>query len=136
MERVLVGYYIGSNVQLEIAQRRLSNFDSKSRKIRCYILRETMMRLFLFLLENANGKIVTNEQIMYNVWDLHGLKSPSQRLWQVMQALKLRLATLGVEHDFIMRVETFEVKGHCLKREMIKPFYFYIEKKASDGYLP
>ncbi|WP_227317616.1 winged helix-turn-helix domain-containing protein [Cedecea davisae] len=128
MERILIGYYIANNVQLEIAGRKLSSFDSKSRQLNCFVLRETMLRLFLFLLENANGKIVSNEKILYEVWDLHGLKSSSQRLWQVMQALKYRLATLGVQHDFIMRIETSEVKGYSLKNEMIRPFYFYAEK--------
>ncbi len=128
-KRILIGYYIGNSVQLDIAHKKLSSLDSKSRQLRSYVLRDTMMRLFLYLLENANGKIVTNEQILYNVWDLHGLRSSSQRLWQVMQALKFRLAALGVEHDFIMRIETFEVKGHLLKQDMIRPFYFYEEKE-------
>ena len=45
-----------------------------------FILRDTMMRLFLYLLQNACDRIVTNEEILYHVWDLHGLKSSSQRL--------------------------------------------------------
>ncbi|NUU68982.1 hypothetical protein HQN64_23180 [Enterobacteriaceae bacterium BIT-l23] len=125
MGRELIGYYIGNNVQLEIAHRKISNFDSKSRPGNSFILRETMMRLFLYLLEYGNEKIATNEQILYHVWDLHGLKSSNQRLWQVIQALKLRLVALGVQHDFIMRIETFGVKGYTLKSELIRPFYFY-----------
>lgn len=129
MERILIGYYIGNNVQLDIRHKKLSSIDTK----RTWVLRDTMLRLFLYLLENANGKIVTTDQILYDVWDLYDLKSSSQRLWQVMQALKFRLATLGVPHDFVMRIETFEVKGYSLNAELIRPFYFYKEAVANQG---
>ncbi|WP_034947287.1 hypothetical protein [Erwinia oleae] len=130
MEKVLIGYYIGNNVQLDISCKKLISFDAKKRAVRYYVLRETMLRLFLYLLQNANGKIITSEELLYNVWDLHGLKSSSQRLWQVMQALKFRLASLGVDHDFIMRIETFEMKGHILKPDMIRPYYFTVNKNS------
>ncbi|QIU88429.1 winged helix-turn-helix domain-containing protein [Yokenella regensburgei] len=125
MEKVLVGYYIDSHVHFELQHKKIIRFDSKGKQLRCFVLRETMMRLFIYLLENASDNIVTNEQILYNVWDIYGLKSSSQRLWQVMQALKYRLAVLNVPHDFIMRVDTFEVKGYCLKKDMIRPLYFF-----------
>ncbi|MBK4716274.1 MULTISPECIES: winged helix-turn-helix domain-containing protein [Tenebrionibacter/Tenebrionicola group] len=131
MEKILAGYYIGDNVQLDLAHRKLSSLDSKSRQLNSFVFRETMLRLFLYLLNHANGKIVSNEQLLYHVWDLHGLKSSSQRLWQVMQALKLRLAILGVEHDFIMRIETIQVKGYSLKPGMARPFYFYNEENVN-----
>lgn len=124
MKRILIGYYIGNSVQLDIQHKKLSSFDNK----KAYVLRPTMMRLFLYLLENAAGKIVTTDNILHDVWDLHSLKSSSQRLWQVMQALKFRLAALGVPHDFIMRVETTEVKGFTLNAELIRPFYFYLDE--------
>lgn len=127
MERTLIGYYIGNNVQFEVMHKNIISFDAKKRVLKTYIFRDTMMRLFLYLLENANGKIVTNDEILYNVWDLHGLKSSSQRLWQVMQALKFRLVALGVPHDFIMRIETIELKGYKLKNDIIRPYYFYDE---------
>ncbi|HEY1843229.1 MAG TPA: hypothetical protein VGH05_00020 [Buttiauxella sp.] len=125
MERILIGYYLGSSVRFEIIHRKVSSFDSKGRPCYSYVLRDTMMRLFLYLLEYANGKIVTNEQILFNVWDSHGLKSSNQRMWQVMQALNFRLAKLGVPHDFIMRIETMDKKGYTLKQDIIRPFYFY-----------
>lgn len=125
MERILAGYYIGDNVKLEVASRKISGFDSRNKQFNSFILRDTMLRLFMYMLENGNGRIITNEQLLINVWDLHGLKSSGPRLWQVMQGLKFRLAALGVPHDFIMKIETFEVKGYSLKSELIRPFYFY-----------
>lgn len=130
MKKVLAGYYIGSNVQLEIAHKKLSSLDSKSRQLSSFIFRDTMLRLFLYLLKNADGQIVSNEQILYHVWDLHGLKSSNQRLWQVMQALKFRLSAFGIEHDFIMRIEASQVKGYSLKPGIVRPFYFYNEDKT------
>lgn len=126
MKRILIGYYIGNNVQLDIQHKKLSSFDTKQG----YALRPTMLRLFLYLLENASGKIVATERILHDVWDLHGLRSSNQRLWQVMQALKFRLAALGVQHDFIMRVETIEVKGFSVNADLIRPFYFYLDEET------
>lgn len=64
-------------------------------------LRNTMMRLFVFLIENADGNYISNKDILYHVWDRHGLKSSNQRLWQVMQFLTNRLCMAGIPTDFI-----------------------------------
>ncbi|MDU4290510.1 hypothetical protein [Mixta calida] len=128
MERELVGYYIGENIQLDIAYRKVAKYDPFGRPQNFFILRDTMMRLFLYLLQNACDRIVTNEEILYHVWDLHGLKSSSQRLCQVMQTLRFRLAMLGVPHDFIMRIKTSEVKGYSIKKNMVRPLFLLTEE--------
>lgn len=129
MERVLAGYYIGRDIRFELEHRKLSSITFKGQE---YILRDTMMRLFVYLLKNANGKIVCNEDILFHVWDQHSLKSSSQRLWQVMQQLKIKLIALGAPHDFIMRVEGFNGKGYTLKSEIIRPYYFICEKTNKE----
>ena len=127
MEKELVGYYIGEKFQFDIQYKKVTSYDCKGNPQNFFIMRDTMMRLFLYLLKNACDRIVTNEEILYNVWDLHGLKSSSQRLWQVMQTLRFKLAMLGIPHDFIMRVETLEIKGYAIKRESIRPLYLMSE---------
>lgn len=127
MEKELVGYYIGDNFQFDIMHKKFTSYDSKGRPQNFFVMRETMMRLFLYLLQNACDRIVTNEEILYNVWDLHGLRSSSQRLWQVMQSLRFKLAMLGVSHDFIMRIETIEVKGFSIKKGSVRPLFLLRE---------
>ncbi|GAA3885820.1 winged helix-turn-helix domain-containing protein [Gibbsiella dentisursi] len=129
MERVLAGYYIGHDIRFELEHRKLSSIKFKGQE---YILRDTMMRLFVYLLKNANGGIVCNEDILFHVWDQHGLKSSSQRLWQVMQQLKIKMIALGAPHDFIMRVEGFNGKGYTLKSDLIRPYYFICEKTNKE----
>jgi len=107
--------------------KKFTSYDSKGRPQNFFVMRETMMRLFLYLLQNACDRIVTNEEILYNVWDLHGLRSSSQRLWQVMQSLRFKLAMLGVSHDFIMRIETIEVKGFSIKKGSVRPLFLFRE---------
>ncbi|KAB8310372.1 hypothetical protein EH228_10800 [Erwinia endophytica] len=127
MDKVIAGYYIGQHVQFDVTHRRLSCLDPKNRSlIKEYRMRDTMMRLFLFLLQNANGKVVLKKDILYHVWDSHGLKSSHQRLWQVMQSLQFRLLSLHVPGDFILTKQTIEGKGILLNGEIIKPYYFHI----------
>ncbi|HGM5491310.1 TPA: transcriptional regulator [Serratia fonticola] len=122
MEKVIFGYCIGPDVQLDLANRRLVNWsgDKNGGKLNKIILRDTMLRLFTFLLENANGSVIPNEKILINVWDKYRLRSSNQRLWQVMKELKFRLDSIGVPDDFIMRIES---KGYYLKESMITTLY-------------
>lgn len=124
MEKVIAGYYIGKYVQLDLNYRRISNFDKKNcSAVKAYRLRDTMLRLLLFLLQNANDEVVLLKDVLYHVWDKEGLQSSSQRLWQVMQLLQFRLLALHVPHDFITFCQTAEGKGIRLKGNMIKPYY-------------
>ncbi|MCT4703346.1 hypothetical protein MUA02_15945 [Enterobacteriaceae bacterium H20N1] len=124
MGKELAGYYIGENIHFELARKKLTKLDDSGRPLNSFTFRDTMLRLFLYLLENANGNIVTNEQILFDVWDSYGLRSSSQRLWQVMQSLKFRLVMLGGPHDLILRIETFDSKGYTLKKGIVRPLYF------------
>lgn len=128
MKKELVGYYIGENFQFDIMHKKVTSYDCKGTPQKFFVMRETMMRLFVYLLQNACDRIVTTEEILYNVWDLHGLKSSSQRLWQVMQSLRFKLAMLGVSHDFIMRIETIETKGFSIKKDSVRPLFLIMEE--------
>lgn len=84
------------------------------------MLRETMFRLFLYLLENADDGIMDNTEILVNVWDKYGLSSSNQRLWQVMSGLKNKLCAVGVPEGFIMRVES---RGYYVRKDLITVLY-------------
>lgn len=125
IKAVLAGYYIGNNVQVEINTGKIIAVDTRLSKRQGYLLRDTMLRLLLFLLDSTlkEGE-VTDTEIMLNVWDKYGLQSSVSRLWQVIQALKYRLIVLGIPEDFIKRVKG----GYLIKAEMVKPYYFITEQ--------
>lgn len=125
MAKIIAGYYIGQHVQFDVRHRRISNFNKKNHSaVKEYQLRDTMLRLLLFLLQNANDNVVLLKDILYHVWDSQGLQSSNQRLWQVMQLLQFRLLSLQVPPDFITFCQTPKGKGICLNGAMIKPYYF------------
>ena len=122
MDKTIFGYYIEPDVYFNIDKRMLVNVDKNIRFHRYspVILRETMFHLLVYLLENAKGNIISNSDILLNVWDNHGLSSSNQRLWQVMNALKMKLNSVGVTEDFIMRVES---KGYYVRENLVSILY-------------
>lgn len=120
------GYMIESDIQVNISQNRIINItqltNEKSRSV--IRLRKTMMRLFIYLLENANGNVIGNEEILTHVWDNHGLSSSSQRLWQVMRCLKNKLIIMGIPEDFIIKAEKDHIKGFCINKDRVMPIYY------------
>ncbi|QNK33226.1 winged helix-turn-helix domain-containing protein [Serratia sp. JUb9] len=119
----IFGYFIHPNVQVDVIHSRIININSVVAEGGKGIitLRTTMMRLLSYLLEHANGEIILNDEILLNVWDKHELSSSTQRLWQVMQALKQRLNVVGIPDDFIIRVET---KGFFIREGVVTPLYY------------
>lgn len=131
MEKYTFGYYIGSDVHFDIQKKLLVNVNQRAQKKVQVVLRDTMFRLFIYLLEHADGTIVDNSDTLLNVWDKYGLSSSNQRLWQVMQALKFKLNLVGIPSDFIMRVES---KGYYVRENMIT--VLYSDKKTSSDLSP
>lgn len=129
MEKIIFGYYIGADVHFDLNKKTLVNVNIhlRTRQRMQVMLRDTMFRLFVFLIEHANGSIIDNSDILLNVWDKHGLSSSNQRLWQVMHALKFKLSLVGIPDDFIMRVES---KGYYVKEHMLT--VLYSEKMSSQ----
>lgn len=122
MDKDLFGYRINQDVYVDIENKTLVNVSKvTSAHVRHSItLRDTMFRLFVFLLGNADGGIIENEEILTYVWDMYGLSSSNQRLWQVMHALKDKLRRAGLPEDFIMRIES---KGYYVREDMITALY-------------
>ena len=117
MKENIFGYLIGGCVHFDLEKKALTNVNTSLRNTRReqVVLRDTMFHLLVFLIQN-NGRIIKNEDILFSVWDSHGLSSSSQRLWQVMQALKIKLKIVGVPNDFIMRVDS---KGYYIRESFV-----------------
>lgn len=118
-----IGYLLGddSNGVLVLRENRVLiplNYHKGNQKH--IYLRQTMFRLLEFLLERGNAGLLRDEIIMRTVWEGYGLKSSGPRLWQVMSELRKRLYGLGVEEDFIMRVEG---RGYVINTAGYDPIY-------------
>lgn len=126
----ILGYLIDSDIQVNISYNSLINIKLLvlEKKLNRLILRKTMMRLFIYLLENANSTVIESEEILINVWDKNGLSSSSQRLWQVMGDLKKKLVTIGISEDFITRVEKGNMMGFSINPHRVTPIYYFDTK--------
>lgn len=84
------------------------------------VFRRTMASLFEYLLNNSQGRVVCDNEIMTNVWELNSLKSSNQRLWQVMGNLKRTLKRFGLEEDLIIRANS---SGYIVKYNTVCELY-------------
>lgn len=122
MNKTLFGYHIGAEIQLDLFSKQLINYGDnlKGDKLSKLKLRDTKLRLLEYLLSQSGNRVIMNKKIMFNVWDKYGLRSSSARLWQVMQDLKLTLSMIGIEDDFITKVEN---KGYKVKADLVTVLY-------------
>jgi len=112
-----IGYLIEGNVVYLHKTKRLICLNGYGEDI---ILRKTMSHVLEYLFENATIDVVTNSELMENVWDKHGLSSSTQRVWQVMSNLKSKLFFLGLSDDVILRVSK---KGYLLKGDSVERLF-------------
>ncbi|CAI2136001.1 Uncharacterised protein [Serratia quinivorans] len=80
-----------------------------------------MVRLLFFLLSRRDEEEIKIDELLFHVWDKYDLQSSSQRVWQVMQALKFRLKIMGVPDDFITRTDN---KSYKIRGDLVTPIYF------------
>lgn len=119
------GYYVRSReliqcnieIQIDIVNGVITNKVSN----KFTHIRETMMRLLVFLIENADEPLISNKNIMVNVWDIYDLRSSNSRLWQVMKLLQQKLNSINIPSEFIKHVEN---KGYVLSNvDVTRLFY-------------
>lgn len=118
------GYKIGEEILFQISDRILFNtkrVSGTSNKRHSLKLRSTMAMLLRYLLENANGKIVSDDELLFHVWDQNGLKGSNHRLWEVMNDLKRRIKELGIEEDIILRINS---NSYFIKDGYVSPLYY------------
>lgn len=116
----LYGYLIDSSVLYLPFQQQLIS----SRGEACQ-LRNTMSELLYFLMQHAEKRVVTDDEIIFNVWEKNDLSGTCSRLWQVMQDLKGKLYKVGIDNDLFIRVRG---KGYCVIQEKITPLYTRVNR--------
>ena len=112
-----IGYLIEGNVVYLHKTKRLICLNGYGEDL---ILRKTMSHVLEYLFENATIDVVTDSELMENVWDKHGLSSSTQRVWQVMSNLKSKFFFLGLSDDVILRVSK---KGYLLKGDSVERLF-------------
>ncbi|MCP1107554.1 helix-turn-helix domain-containing protein [Serratia nevei] len=126
MERNLFGFIIDNDIQLDIANKRLVKINSLSPEkwvhFSAVTLNDAMVRLLVFLLQqHGKGKKLTKTEILKKVWDDNSYSSSSQKLWQTVKELRLRLDALGLPHDFIVNVKG---AGYTLNNPVVTPLFY------------
>lgn len=126
MERHLFGFIIDNDIQLDIANKRLVRIKSLAPEkwvhFSAVTLNDAMMRLLVFLLQHhGNGQKLTKTEILRRVWDENSYSSSSQKLWQTIKELRLRLDVIGLPHDFIINVKG---AGYALNNPVVTPLFY------------
>lgn len=126
MERNLFGFIIDNDIQLDIANKRLVKINSLSPEkwvhFSAVTLNDAMVRLLVFLLQqHGKGQRLTKTEILKKVWDDNSYSSSSQKLWQTVKELRLRLDALGLPHDFIVNVKG---AGYTLNNAIVTPLFY------------
>ncbi|MBH3000083.1 winged helix-turn-helix domain-containing protein [Serratia marcescens] len=126
MERNLFGFIIDNDIQLDIANKRLVRINSLSPDklvlFSAVTLNDAMMRLLVFfLLQHGNGEELSKNEILKKVWDENHYSSSSQKLWQTVKELRLRLSAIGLPHDFIVNVRG---SGYTLNNPVVTPLFY------------
>ncbi|MEZ6877563.1 transcriptional regulator [Enterobacter sp. KBR-315C3_2022] len=117
------GYILGDdkNGVIVLRENRVLISLKIQKNIQSHVyLRQTMFRLLEFLLEKGKSGLLLDEIIMKAVWEGYGLRSSAPRLWQVMHELRKKLDELGVEDNFILRVEG---RGYIVNAASYEPVY-------------
>ena len=98
----LLGYRIDNRLYYSVENKTLISLDGGEKNIP---LRTTKARLLEYLLLKSGSKIITDQELLINIWNKYGLSSSSQRLWLVMRELKVILGGFNVSDDLFIRVE-------------------------------
>ncbi|POT57185.1 transcriptional regulator [Citrobacter amalonaticus] len=67
------------------------------------ILTITMNRLLVYLLERQ-GQVVKRDELLNNVWDLHGLRSSSHTLNKYISEIRKHFMRAGIHHECITTI--------------------------------
>ena len=97
----LLGYKLADNIFYCLHHREIIALRGTRTQVQ---LRSTMACLLEYLLAHGRERLVSDEELMINVWEKNNLRPSAQRLWQVIQTLKSRLNQAGVESTLIVRV--------------------------------
>ncbi|WP_133630956.1 MULTISPECIES: winged helix-turn-helix domain-containing protein [Gammaproteobacteria] len=121
----LYGFMIGDEIHFDISNRRLyrltGSHTDKSVAFASIYFNETMLRLFLYLLEHGRKKVVAKEELFEKIWEENNLSPSTQRLWQVLHNLNGKLNLLGLPEDFIRNIRGH---GYIINYQDVTPVYY------------
>lgn len=125
---LLFGYVVNNEFQVDIKSGSVIKLynsielgnHSDDRFTNYLKLRETMMRLFTYLLAHAKFGYISNQELLVQVWENYNLSSSTTRLTQVITELKTRLEKIGIDESFI---QASRGKGYTLRGATIIPLY-------------
>ena len=120
-----LGYRIDNKIFYSLEHKYILPIDGITPQIS---LRKTKSELLEYLLKNGRKRVVTDNELMTHVWDNNGLRSSSQRLWQVVKSVKLMLTELGVSTDIIIRVGA---NGYIINDAMVAEIFESEDKESS-----
>lgn len=129
------GYVIkfdnGCYLQVDLLHRNLVKMTTtKKDEPKVISMRVTKMKLLCYLLEKANHRIVSREELLSNVWEASSLSSSYPRLLQVVNKLKEDLHYLGVPNDFITY---YRGSGYRINCGHILSLYFNTGESYESG---
>ncbi|MBB1199395.1 helix-turn-helix domain-containing protein [Enterobacteriaceae bacterium 89] len=125
MNYQLYGYLIGREFHFDIENKcfyRLSSNGSERNLIfGATFFNDTMLNLFLYLLNNARNQPVTKEELLRSIWEANDLSPSTQRLWQVFTGLNKKIQMLGLPEGFIHYSRS---QGYLIEYQDIIPLYY------------
>lgn len=108
MERKLYGFLIDERILFDVRSKRIVYycFDECDKPVifKAASLNETQARLFSYLMMHSQKDIIEKSEILHHVWDLYGLSSSNQRLWQSINVIRKKLSYFGLHDEFIKNV--------------------------------
>lgn len=106
----------------DLQNKKLFNIETNT----IVTLRNTKFRLLRYLVQNARKRVITDSELLLNVWELNGLSASNQRLSQVVANLKMIINKLDAHANLlILRVRdpaTNEL-GYMLNKEHVIQMY-------------
>lgn len=130
----LYGFMIGEEIHFDISNRRLyrltGSHTEKSIAFASIYFNETMLRLFLYLLEHGRRKVIAKEELFEKIWEENNLSPSTQRLWQVLHNLNKKLGLLGLPDDFIRNVKG---RGYMINYPAVIPVYYRLSELPAQS---
>ena len=134
MSYSLYGFMIGAEIHFDILNRRLYRLagchTDKSITFASLYFNETMLKLFLYLLEHGRNTPVPKEELFEKIWEENNLSPSTQRLWQVLHNLNDKLNRLGLPGDFIKNIRG---RGYIVNYHDVTPIYYKMSERLSHS---
>ena len=103
----LLGYRIDNRLYYSVENKTLFSLDGSEKSIP---LRTTKARLLEYLLFKSGDEVITDQELLKNIWDKYGLSSSSQRLWLVDLFIRVENNGYLVDVAFVREVVEFTRK--------------------------